>query len=83
VDCNASNFSTFTRITVDFQINIPKQTEEVHWLSFSPVEEHFYRRTYIECSKEMSDKLKNFAAPDTKLSEMDRKTLQVITFSVY
>ena len=25
------------------QINIPKQTEEVHLLSFSPVEEHFYR----------------------------------------
>lgn len=25
------------------QINIPKQTEDIHWLSFSPVEEHFYR----------------------------------------
>ena len=25
------------------QINIPKQTDEIHWLSFSPVEEHFYR----------------------------------------
>lgn len=60
-----------------FQINIPKQTEEVHWLSFSPIEEHFYRRTYIECSSDMLDKLKNFPAKDVKLSEMDRKTLQV------
>lgn len=28
------------------QINIPKQTEHVHWLTFSPVEDHFYRRQY-------------------------------------
>jgi hypothetical protein len=59
------------------QINIPKQTEEIHWLSFSPVEEHFYRRTYIECSKDMLEKLRNFSRSDIKLSEMDRKTLQV------
>ena len=25
------------------QIDIPPQTEELHWLQFSPVEEHFYR----------------------------------------
>jgi hypothetical protein len=60
-----------------FQINIPKQTEEVHWLSFSPVEEHFYRRTFIDCSREMSEKIRNFSRGDIKLSEMDRKSLQV------
>lgn len=27
------------------QINIPSQTEDIHWLSFSPIEEHFYRYT--------------------------------------
>jgi hypothetical protein len=59
-----------------FQINIPKQTEEIHWLSFSPVEEHFYRRTFIDCSKEMVEKLRNFPRADMKLSEMDRKSLQ-------
>ena len=36
------------RQSIDFQdvlnqIDIPKQTEEIHWLSFSPIEEHFYR----------------------------------------
>jgi len=33
------------------QINIPKQTEHVHWLSFSPIEEHFYRKQHILCSQ--------------------------------
>ena len=35
-----------------FQINIPCQTESVDLLSFFPVEEHFYRRQYGECSKD-------------------------------
>ena len=26
------------------QIDIPEQTEEIHFLQFSPIEEHFYRR---------------------------------------
>ena len=26
------------------QLGIPEQVEEVEWLSFSPVEEHFYQR---------------------------------------
>lgn len=33
-------------VTFVQQINIPKQTEHVHWLTFSPVEDHFYRRQY-------------------------------------
>ena len=42
------------------QINIPKQTEEIHWLSFSPVEEHFYRRQHIDSSKEAVTKIRKF-----------------------
>ena len=42
------------------QINIPKQTEEIHWLSFSPVEEHFYRRQHIDSSKEAVAKIRKF-----------------------
>ena len=26
------------------EINLPLQTEQVHWLEFSPVERHFYAR---------------------------------------
>ena len=40
------------------QIDIPMQGYEIHWLSFSPVEEHFYRRQHIECSKEAVTKIK-------------------------
>ena len=54
------------------QINIPKQAEEIHWLSFSPVEEHFYRRQHIDSSKEAVTRIKKYSNQDMKLSEMDR-----------
>ena len=38
------------------QIDIPGQTEEVHWLRFSPVEEAFYRRQHIECTNDALQK---------------------------
>lgn len=57
------------------QINIPKQSEEIHWLSFSPVEEHFYRRQHIDCSKEAISKIRKFSNQGMKLSEMDRQSL--------
>ena len=56
------------------QINIPKQTEEIHWLSFSPVEEHFYRRQHIDSSKEAISRIKKYDH-QKRLSEMDRQTL--------
>jgi E3 ubiquitin-protein ligase SHPRH len=57
------------------QINIPKQAEEIHWLSFSPVEEHFYRRQHIDSSKEAVTRIKKYSNQDMKLSEMDRQSL--------
>ena len=60
------------------QINIPKQTEEIHWLSFSPVEEHFYRRQHIDSSKEAIAKIKKVPNQDLKLSEMDRHSLNTL-----
>ena len=54
------------------QINIPKQGEEIHWLSFSPVEEHFYRRQHIDSSKEAVNRINKYSNQDMKLSEMDR-----------
>jgi len=35
-----------------FQISLPTQTFQTHWLTFSPVEEHFYRQQYYVCARE-------------------------------
>lgn len=40
------------------QIDIPEQSDEVSWLQFSPVEEHFYRRQHIEISRDVVAKLR-------------------------
>ena len=39
------------------QIEIPGQSDEVSWLQFSPVEEHFYRRQHIDTSREAVKRL--------------------------
>lgn len=31
------------------QMGVPNQTEIIHWLEFTPIEDHFYRRTLEEC----------------------------------
>jgi len=35
-----------------WQILLPTQTFHTHWLTFSPVEEHFYRQQYYICARE-------------------------------
>ena len=61
------------------QIDIPAQTEEVHWLRFSPVEEAFYRRQHIECTNDALQRFKRISVdPEAKLSQLDRKTLTTI-----
>lgn len=57
------------------QIDIPPQLEEVHWLSFTRVEEHFYQRLHIECSYDAQQRLKKFPDSQVKLSSLDRPTL--------
>ncbi|ROT61154.1 putative E3 ubiquitin-protein ligase SHPRH-like isoform X1 [Penaeus vannamei] len=57
------------------QIDIPKQMEEIHWLTFTRVEEHFYQRLHAECSYDAQQRLKKFSDPKTKLSDLDRQTL--------
>jgi len=42
---------------VNDQINIPPQTETVHWINFSPVEEHFYRQHHARCHKKLLEGL--------------------------
>ncbi|KAJ9598861.1 hypothetical protein L9F63_026604, partial [Diploptera punctata] len=57
------------------QINIPEQTEELEWLHFSPVEEHFYRRQHSECSQDFIDKLSKMNSLDIPLDTLDRQTI--------
>ena len=36
-----------------FQLALPDQTEEIYYLTFSPVEDLFYRRLYHKCAEEI------------------------------
>ncbi|XP_063954546.1 E3 ubiquitin-protein ligase SHPRH-like isoform X2 [Lytechinus pictus] len=59
------------------QIALPPQREEIHWLDFSPVEKYFYKTKHEECSVHFtfnSDKAS--IGPETKLSTLDRRSLQ-------
>ncbi|CAH1800276.1 unnamed protein product [Owenia fusiformis] len=57
------------------QINIPDQREEIHWLTFSPVEEHFYRRQFRQCVREAMQRLCRWTDSKVKLSSLDRYTM--------
>ncbi|CAL1537482.1 unnamed protein product, partial [Lymnaea stagnalis] len=60
------------------QINLPCQTEEIHWLTFSPMEEHFYRRQYeiyLRNAYSFRHRAPHIQDPNTKLHALDRKTM--------
>ncbi|XP_054652894.1 E3 ubiquitin-protein ligase SHPRH isoform X1 [Dunckerocampus dactyliophorus] len=60
------------------QIQIPAQTEEVHWLHFSPVEGHFYNRQHEVCSQDALVKLRKLSDWSLKLGSLDRRTVATI-----
>ncbi|XP_077977892.1 E3 ubiquitin-protein ligase SHPRH-like [Glandiceps talaboti] len=61
------------------QINIPNQTEVIHWLKFSPVEEHFYHRKHEDCAQNAIRVLNRWPQdPNTKLSQLDRKLVHAM-----
>ncbi|XP_034051199.1 E3 ubiquitin-protein ligase SHPRH isoform X2 [Thalassophryne amazonica] len=60
------------------QIQIPPQTEEVHWLRFSPVEGHFYHRQHEVCSQDALVKLRKISDWSLKLGSLDRRTVDTI-----
>ncbi|KAF1374576.1 hypothetical protein PFLUV_G00230520 [Perca fluviatilis] len=60
------------------QIQIPPQTEEVHWLHFSPVEGHFYHRQHEVCSQDALAKLRKISDWSLKLGSLDRRTVHTI-----
>ncbi|XP_063040312.1 E3 ubiquitin-protein ligase SHPRH isoform X2 [Engraulis encrasicolus] len=60
------------------QIQIPPQTEEIHWLRFSPVENHFYQRQHEVCSQDALHKLRKISDWSLRLSSLDRRTVTTI-----
>uniref|UniRef100_A0A1A8HC53 SNF2 histone linker PHD RING helicase, E3 ubiquitin protein ligase n=1 Tax=Nothobranchius korthausae TaxID=1143690 RepID=A0A1A8HC53_9TELE len=62
------------------QIQIPPQTEEVHWLRFSPVEGHFYHRQHEVCSQDALVKLRKISDWSLKLGSLDRRTVTTILY---
>ncbi|XP_052501645.1 E3 ubiquitin-protein ligase SHPRH [Budorcas taxicolor] len=62
------------------QIQIPPQTEETHWLHFSPVERHFYHRQHEVCCQDAVVKLRKISDWALKLSSLDRRTVTSILY---
>ncbi|KAM5263916.1 E3 ubiquitin-protein ligase SHPRH isoform 2-T2 [Ctenodactylus gundi] len=62
------------------QIQIPPQTEELHWLHFSPVERHFYHRQHEVCCQDAVVKLRKISDWALKLSSLDRRTVTSILY---
>ncbi|XP_013421638.1 E3 ubiquitin-protein ligase SHPRH [Lingula anatina] len=62
------------------QINLPPQTEKMHWLTFSPVEEHFYRRQYSDCYSVAMKNLGKWSDSDIKLNSLDRHTMSQLLY---
>ncbi|XP_025060638.1 E3 ubiquitin-protein ligase SHPRH isoform X2 [Alligator sinensis] len=62
------------------QIQIPPQTENVHWLHFSPVERHFYHRQHEVCCQDALVKLRKISDWTLKLSSLDRRTVTSILY---
>ena len=63
------------------QICLPAQSEKCHWLTFTPIEEHFYRSQYQRCSHQVNQSLRKCPGPDEmRLNTLDRYTLHMVGF---
>ncbi|XP_008201431.1 E3 ubiquitin-protein ligase SHPRH isoform X2 [Tribolium castaneum] len=59
------------------QINIPKQTIIEHWLSFSAVEQYFYKCEHQTSREAFSNKVRTYE-PDLPLTSLDRSSLKSV-----
>lgn len=63
------------------QIQLPDQTEQVHWLSFSAVEQHFYQQQQARCARDAAERFRKFTGDlKTKLSNLDAHTVNSLLF---
>jgi len=64
-----------TKKDVIHELQLPDQDERVKWLTFSPVEQHFYRRQHEECARFAMRLLSHWKKTDTMLSTIDKHTV--------
>ncbi|XP_072036001.1 LOW QUALITY PROTEIN: E3 ubiquitin-protein ligase SHPRH-like [Amphiura filiformis] len=63
------------------QIDIPPQTEQVHWLKFSPVEAHFYKRKHEDCTQDFSHVVNRLhMESNVKLNKLDKVSARKLLF---
>jgi hypothetical protein len=72
-------------LLVVFQLGIPPQTETVRWLTFSPVETHFYKQQHEICSNKILGRISRLRQisnniDSLKLSTLDRQALQSVSW---
>jgi E3 ubiquitin-protein ligase SHPRH len=63
---------------VEDQIKIPPQKEFVHWINFSAIEEHFYRRQHVDCGREVLERIARLPSLDAKLHSLSGEDLNKI-----
>lgn len=73
------------KAAVTDQIQLPEQSEEIHWLSFSAVEQHFYQQQQTNCARDAAERFKKYEEKDRgnlkiKLSSLDPHTVNVLLF---
>ena len=63
------------------QVQIPPQEELVHWLKFSPLEDHFYQQQHQLCKADAMQRFFKFRGnPGAKISSVDRHTINHLLF---
>ncbi|XP_045026418.1 LOW QUALITY PROTEIN: E3 ubiquitin-protein ligase SHPRH [Daphnia magna] len=81
VDVLAPIFWRTRKSAVTEQIQLPEQTDETHWLSFSAVEQHFYQQQQAQCAQDATVRFLKFSGDlKTKISSLDPHTLKVLLF---
>ena len=62
------------------QVQIPAQTDVVHWLKFSPIEEHFYRQQHDLCRNDALGRFLKFSGirMTSQLSTVNHQTLKIL-----
>jgi E3 ubiquitin-protein ligase SHPRH len=81
VEVLAPIFWRTRKTAVTNQIQLPEQTEETHWLSFSAVEQHFYQQQQVQSAKEAKERFIKFSiSPQTKLSNIEAHKVKCLLF---
>lgn len=75
----ASVFWRTRKSMVTDQIYLPEQTIYTHWLTFSALEQHFYKQQEMLCANDFSERFRKYTGDiKLKLSSLDPHTLKVL-----